>query len=344
MKNAYLGHFIRGIFLLAVFLLVMVTGVSVDINKWLEKDFALNGIENLMLPFAKVHLGCRTGSILFAQNNLALSGGANILGEKTYGKSFHEELMATTIQALAYTSDFSKNEEQDKLKNDLETPVIKREKTKTKERDIVKYDFSSECKAVLYCTHTAESYVPSSGKARCEGERGLVDEVARTLAFELERRGLRTEYIDTIHDFPDYSKSYANSRETVKRVLNTEDKILALFDIHRDSIPGLPQGETVEIGGKKSARILIIVGTDERKPHPNWRKNLIFAQNIYNEGERMYPGLIKGVRTKAGTYNQEFHEKALLLEFGSDYNTLEEVLYAADLFADVLINILKKEV
>ena len=29
----------------------------------------------------------------------------------------------------------------------------------------------------------------------------------------------------------------------------------------------------------------------------------------------------QGVRTKAGTYNQEYHPHALLLELGSDYNS-----------------------
>ena len=54
-------------------------------------------------------------------------------------------------------------------------------------------------------------------------------------------------------------------------------------------------------------------------------------------------GLIK-VRTKAGTYNQEYHHHALLLEFGTDQNKLEEVLYAGELFSDILVEVLKEEV
>jgi len=34
----------------------------------------------------------------------------------------------------------------------------------------------------------------------------------------------------------------------------------------------------------------------------------------------------------------------LLLEFGSDYNTLEEANYAAQLFSDVLMQVLKEEI
>jgi stage II sporulation protein P len=122
-----------------------------------------------------------------------------------------------------------------------------------------------------------------------------------------------------------------------------KDKVLALFDIHRDSIPGESKGSGIRVNGLKAARILIIVGTDERKDHPHWRENLNFAQRLYTASEKLYPGLIKGVRTRAGTYNQEYHDHALLLEFGSDCNSLQEACYSAQLFSKVLIQVLKEE-
>ena len=60
------------------------------------------------------------------------------------------------------------------------------------------------------------------------------------------------------------------------------------------------------INGKRCAPILIIVGTSERKPHPNWKENLAFAQAIYEAGEARYPGLIKGVRTKPAPIIKNF--------------------------------------
>lgn len=160
---------------------------------------------------------------------------------------------------------------------------------------------------------------------------------------QLKKKGLKAEHIDTIHDWPDYNQSYTNSRNTVKKLVNNEE-IMALFDVHRDSIPGSTKAATIKINGRKSALILIVVGTDERKDHPHWKENLAFAQKIYQQGQLMYPGLIKGVRTKAGTYNQEYHPHALLLELGSDYNSLEEAKYAGELFTEVLLQVLEKEV
>lgn len=340
MRKVYLQNFFKGLFFLAVFIFMLIAGVSLDMNKFYEKE--LSGIRwgRLILPVSKIHISSKLGTMAFGQVNLALSGNLEPFFLKAYKKNLHEELMVSTIQALAYTASYSEREEIEE--ENVKIPAVQNEGEKETERRVY-YSFPPHYKAVMYCTHTSESYILSSGKTKHEGERGLIDEVARNLASEINKRGLRAEYIDTIHDYPDYSQSYVKSRETVKKILQTEDKIVALFDIHRDSIPGVNTGETVDINGKKSARILIIVGTDERKPHPNWRKNLSFAEKIYHAGEKMYPGLIKGVRTKAGTYNQEFHEKALLLEFGSDYNTLEEVLYATSLFADVLITVLQEE-
>lgn len=341
MKKAYLKSFIRGLFFLGIFVFVMITGVSMDLDRLYTRGLSWDKFNRVLLPLDMMHIGCKMGSNLFAQNNLALAGNYDSFFLKASSENLHKDLMVATIQAIAYSPALSESENGEEREEVKELPVIVEEKNENTEK--IYYKFPDNYKVFLYCTHTAESYIPSSGKAKCEGERGLIDEVARTLAAEINQRGLKTEYINTIHDYPDYSQSYVNSRETVKNIIKTEDKIVGLFDIHRDSIPGVNTGETVEINGKRSARILIIVGTDERKPHPDWKKNLSFAQQIYEEGEKMYPGLIKGVRTKAGTYNQEFHHKALLLEFGSDYNTLEEVLYAASLFADILINVLQKE-
>ncbi len=201
-----------------------------------------------------------------------------------------------------------------------------------------------ECQVVFYCTHSAESYIPDSGVAKCEGQRGLVNQVADTLARELNRAGIQAVFNDTIHDFPEYNYSYTNSRETVKNTIKKYPHLVALFDIHRDSIPGREDAETINVNGKDAALILIVVGTDERKPHPNWRKNLAFAEKIRNKGEEIYPGLIKGVRSKAGTYNQEFFDHALLLEFGTDRNSLQEVTYAAQLFTNILLDVLYEEV
>ncbi|MFA7149179.1 MAG: stage II sporulation protein P, partial [Syntrophomonadaceae bacterium] len=210
-------------------------------------------------------------------------------------------------------------------------------------QEIKYYQALEDYQVVVYCTHSAETYIPDSGKARCDGERGLINNVAGVISTQLQSAGMKADFIDSIHDYPDYDKSYTNSRETVKKILDSKEKLLALFDVHRDSIPGKESADTINVRGKKAARILIIVGTDERKEHPHWKSNLAFAESLYQQGEQMYPGLIKGVRTKSGTYNQEFFDHSLLLEVGSDYNSFAEAKYAGELFAQILLEVLEEE-
>ncbi len=343
--------FIKSIFLIQVFIVIIIFGVSVDINGSYLEDFASLNMRNILIPFSNINIDVSSASSLFKEANVVLAGEkiGTTFPTSYYKKKIPEDLMVSNFQVLAYGNKqlnkvniISNNNEKNKEKVEPVAVTLVEEPVKKQT------DYSSlftGCKVVFYCTHSAESYIPNSGKARCEGKRGLVNEVALRIASGLKNQGLDTDFIDTIHDYPEYNKGYTNSRNTVKSVLNdSNENILALFDIHRDSIPGLASAKTVNINGKPAATILIIVGTDERKPHPEWRENLKFAEKIYIQGEKRYPGLIKGVRTKAGTYNQEFHNHALLLEFGSDYNSLAEANYAGKLFTDILLDVLKEEV
>ncbi len=199
-------------------------------------------------------------------------------------------------------------------------------------------------RVMLYCTHSSESYIPSSGSTHVSGGKGLINEVASHLAAALTARGIPAEFVYAAHDWPSYDNSYTESRQTVNRILETHgENLWALFDIHRDSIASEKVPDTVEINGKAAARILLVVGTDQRKPHPNWRQNLAFAEAIQAAAEQMYPGLIRGITKKAGTYHQELFTGALLLEFGTDLNSLEETAYAAELLADVLAAVDREE-
>lgn len=319
-----------------LFLLVLVAGVSCDfrLSSWRTVDPTA-----FLQVVGKMQIDEQSAVRLMAWSNNSLVASQDDIWQDYWSRRMPEDMMKSNLRVLASRGVSRYLPESDSLKNDLQTvspPVdqaISDSYTKKLEGHSV----------VLYSTHSAETYIPDSGKARLEGKQGLVGTVAYSLSQDLDRYGLQSEYINTLHDSPDYNLSYSRSRETVKSVMESHQDLLALFDIHRDSIPGQIDGETIKVNNKPSARILIIVGTDERKPHPHWRENRDFAEELAKAGEEMYPGLIKGIKTKAGTYNQEYFPHALLLEIGSDRNTREEADYAARLFADVLVKVLGEE-
>jgi stage II sporulation protein P len=345
MKGSNFFAFIKGIFLIQVFLVAIIVGLSVDINLQYTEGIKLMSAERILVPFSKLQINERQSEILFQENNVLLAG-INHIPDKIFEDEYSantipENIIGSHIQALAFV-----DRTYEELVADLEeeedlTTEVEAEIEQGVPLDSETLDRFKKSQVFLYCTHSAETYIPDSGQARLDGKRGLINQVAQTMEGALAERGLPTQFVNTIHDFP-YATSYTKSRATVSKIVSANKNILALFDIHRDSIPGQGKASIIKIKGKNSAQILIVVGTNERKTHPNWQKNLKFAEQLYQQGEKMYPGLIKGVVTKAGTYNQEFHQRALLLEMGSDINSLEEVNYSARLFADVVVEVLKE--
>ncbi len=342
-------NFIKSIIFMQIFMVIILAGLSLDLSN--------SDLITWSLPGHAVQDGCflcakineKFAQRLISSVNSAMAGDTDVehLSRDYLGRQFAQNMFTTSINALAYSNDSSEETQtavnSNPSPNDIQLPAIRMETEESASPALIK--LAKDSRIVFYCTHSTETYIPDSGQARMKGKRGLVNNVAAHMADILGKKGLAADHINTIHDWPEYNESYANSRNTVKQLIDSgASKILALFDVHRDSIPGSTQAATVTVDGRKSAVILIVVGTDERKEHPHWKENLSFAQKIYKEGQLMYPGLIKGVRTKAGTYNQEYHNHALLLEMGSDYNSLEEAQYAGELFVNVLLQVLEKEV
>ncbi len=328
-----------------VFFIVLLAGVSLDINRiiWQENSF-VNRLGEVV-PGIKINLDEDRAETLLRQANVALTGMDQWPWQESsfLSRTLPRQLMASNIQVLASAGmEVSGDGELDAQPGTFDLPAIVQTDPSPSLSNQEILNFKGR-QVGLYCTHSAETYTPDSGKPKLDGKHGLINDVARQMADSLQKQGLKAIYYDKIHDFPEYDKSYTNSRETVKSMIKEQDQLLAIFDVHRDHIPGMEKAESVKINGKPSARILIIVGSDERKPHPDWEKNLQFANRIAECGEQMYPGLIKGVRVKAGTYNQEYHHQALLVELGSDLNSFAEAQYAAELFSDILIRVLAEE-
>ncbi len=192
----------------------------------------------------------------------------------------------------------------------------------------------------IYNSHNGETYIPDAGKARVDGSNGGVVTVAEMLANALEKNhGIPTVRSEKIHDYPSYAASYTNSLKTIEAILAQHPSVEIVIDVHRDHLPTRAQ-TTAEINGKRVARILFIVGNDERHIHPRWRQNLAFANGLEKIMEDMYPGLSRGVRQQAGRYNQHVHPRSILVEMGSSENSLQEAINSAELLADVLASML----
>lgn len=191
----------------------------------------------------------------------------------------------------------------------------------------------------IYHTHNAETYIPFSGRSKVDGQNGGVSLVAEEMIKVLSAGGIKAGHDLTIHDYPDFPTSYIRSEVTARRLVQKNPGLQVLIDLHRDA--GLPRKETVKVGGREAARVMLVVGNGTGLANPHWRENYEFAQRIGHLLEERYPGLLKAVRLKDGRYNQHLFNHAILVEVGSDKNTLEEAELAGRCLAEVLGEIIR---
>jgi len=166
----------------------------------------------------------------------------------------------------------------------------------------------------IYHTHTDESYIPTDGTA-AKPAHGSVMKVGDTFSDALTKLGFTVSHDKTPHD-PHDAMAYERSRRTAMKLL--QKKPVALFDVHRDSAPA--SAYATQVGPAKATKVMIVVG----RQNPNMQANLAFAQRLKAEVDRTHPGLIRGIFFGKGKYNQDLFPRALILEVGSEKNSLEE--------------------
>lgn len=181
-------------------------------------------------------------------------------------------------------------------------------------------------KVALYCTHSAESYVPTDGSDSKPGKGGIF-EVGNAFKKALEKNGVMTVLDRTSHE-PHDANAYVRSRRTAAKLL--KDQPDAVFDLHRDAIP--KEHYITEIKGTPVSKIRIVLG----RRNQNIKANEELAIKLKAVADKMYPGLIRDIYYARGNYNQDMAPRALLFEFGTHEHTRERAENSATMFADVV--------
>lgn len=193
-------------------------------------------------------------------------------------------------------------------------------------------------------THGSEAYTPAgldlyeaSDAYRTEDSRSSVIRVGDELAARLEEQGLSVLHDRGLYDSPSYTGSYSRSAEAVESYLARYPQIAVVIDLHRDALgaDGVIYKTMAEEPGTVASQVMLLVGTDESGlEHPNWRANLSLALYLQDAVSRAHPTLMRPVDLVPQRYNQHLAPGALILEVGSNGNTLQEALAAIRLFAD----------
>lgn len=193
----------------------------------------------------------------------------------------------------------------------------------------------------IYNTHNSESYAGDGGPERQQGENGDVVTVGETLRKALEQNGIGAVHSLKIHDAVDFMKAYGESVKTATQLIKDYPSLKVLIDVHRDGLPPGVLKSTVKVKGQEVSKVLIVIG----KKNPHWQKNEAFAKELMALGDKKYPGLFSENISYAADarYNQHLSDGGILLEFGSQLNTLQEANGAAEAVAEILADWLKTQ-
>ncbi|MBQ3265528.1 MAG: stage II sporulation protein P [Ruminococcus sp.] len=211
-------------------------------------------------------------------------------------------------------------------------------------------DDNHEVQVLVYHTHTCERYLTEDTGEYYEdyyprstdGELGVMA-VGERLVETLKERGIGAVHDTTLHDYPSYEGSYARSWETICKYKEKYPSIKVTIDLHRDAMTtdeGVKYKPTFEHDGEKAAQIMIMAGCDSDGGFDFWDENLIFAMQLQKKCEDLYPDMTRPLNFGEYTYNMNFNNGSLLIEVGTDANTVDEACrsgaYLGEAMADLL--------
>ena len=209
---------------------------------------------------------------------------------------------------------------------------------------------ASKPQILIYHTHSQEEFADS-----VEGDVSTTIVGAGEYLAEL----LRNRYgYNVIHDTGVYdmvdgvldrSAAYDLAGEAVSRILEENPSIEVVIDLHRD---GVPEHKFVtEINGKPTAQIMFFNGLSRTArngpvdylPNPYIVDNLAFSFQLQLLADQQYPDFTRPIYLQSLRYNLHFRPRSLLIEAGTQLNTVAEEYNAMEPLADILNQVLQPE-
>ncbi len=200
---------------------------------------------------------------------------------------------------------------------------------------------------LIYHTHSQEAFADSR-----EGEtEDTIVGMGETLAQELrDAYGYNvihdTGVYDLVDGVLDRSAAYDYARASVEEILQEYPTIEVIIDLHRDGVDG--QKFVTEIDGKPTSMIMFFNGIsrdsqDQPLPwleNPYTQENLAFSLQLQLAAQERYPGFTRNIYLKAERFNLHLRPRSLLIEAGTQLNTVEEERNAMKPIAALLEQVL----
>lgn len=211
------------------------------------------------------------------------------------------------------------------------------------ERDL-SIEKKAEPQILIYHTHGSEAFIDSRSEESADSVVGMGDVLAQYLT---EKHGYQVLHDTTIFDKKNgkdnRNHAYSEALTYMEALLKKYPSIEVIIDLHRDA--GNKRVTTIQ--GKKVAKVMLFNGLCRNTqgvlshlPNKNLLDNLAFSFQIKLIGDEMYPGLMHRIFLKDYRYNMHLAGRYLLIELGTEQNTVEEARNAMEPLSDVLAQVL----
>jgi stage II sporulation protein P len=207
---------------------------------------------------------------------------------------------------------------------------------------------SEDYKILIYHTHGTESFSDSKSGDTSDTVIGVGAYLAELLE---ESYGIKVYHDTTVYDMRDgvldRSTAYDYAREGVSAILEQYPSIEVVIDIHRDGVAEDTRLVT-DVNGKSTAKLMFLNGISRLNrngdidylPNPYRMENLAFSLQMYLTAIANYDSLMRKIFIKGYRYNLDLAERSLLVEVGSQTNTVEEAKNAMEPLAAILYKVL----
>lgn len=191
-------------------------------------------------------------------------------------------------------------------------------------------------------SYSGEEYAQSSAYRTLDEHYNMVS-VGEELARLLEEAGIQVIHDTTLHDYPSYTGSYEEARQTVRRYLEAYPSIQLVLDLHRDAAEdenGNQVATTTRLPIGETAQLMLVLGSDAGGlEHPGWERNLALAVKLQAALEKQNPGITRPTRLTTQRYNQDLLPGMLLVEVGAAGNTRDQALLAMEPLSQAILTL-----
>lgn len=196
---------------------------------------------------------------------------------------------------------------------------------------------------LIYHTHSQEAFADSVSGDVSATIVGMGDYLTELLT---EKYGYcvihNTSVFDMIDGKLDRNAAYNLAEAEISQILEENPSVEVVIDLHRDGLDG--EKMVTDINGKPTAKIMFFNGLSRTArngaidylPNPYIAENLAFSFQLQLKAEEYYPGFTRNIYLQSLRYNLHLRPRALLVEAGSQLNTVEEEKNAMEPLADIL--------